>query len=161
MDTPNSLYNQSLACLEGKGVPKDESRSFIMCAEAAAAGHADATLAMGWHYLNGVGVQEDLQLAEQWYKKSSRKGEARAMFSLGQMAYARRDFDEASTWFERGLANGHARSGCWLAKVLWRRAESARDRQKAIGLLNRSASLKVREAGRLLRAYEKCRRAAG
>jgi TPR repeat protein len=140
-------------------VPKDESRSFALCAEAAAAGHHDATLAMGWHYLNGVGVSPDLQLAEQWYRKSSRQGEPKAMFSLGQMAYSLRDFVAAKSWFERALANGHARSGCWLAKVLWRAAESPRDRQEAIGLLNRAAAAKVKEAGRLLRVYERYRRA--
>jgi TPR repeat protein len=158
MATPDSLYNQSLAYLEGKGVPKDEHRSFALCAEAAAAGHSDATLAMGWHYLNGAGVPADLNLAEEWYKKSSRKGEAKAMFSLGQMAYTRRDFAEAKIWFERGLEKGHARSGCWLSKVLWRLAETPRDRQDAIRLLQRAAAMKVHDASRLIRTYEKCRR---
>jgi len=158
MATPDSLYNQSLAYLVGKGVPRDESRSFALCAEAAATGHSDATLAMGWHYLNGVGVDPDLELAEQWYRKSSRKGDARAMFSLGQMAYNRRDYLEAKTWFERALAKAHARSGCWLAKVLWRLSQSRRDRQEAIAYLHRAAEMKVYDARRLLRKYEKCHR---
>ncbi len=161
MARPDSLYNQSLAYLDGDGVPKDERRSFDLCAEAASTGHSDATLAMGWHLLNGVGVEKNLELAEEWYRKSARQGETRAMFSLGQMAYMSRDFGEAKKWFERALATGHARSGCWLAKVLWRSADTPGERRQAIGLLHKSAAENVRDAHRLLRTYAKCRQAVG
>jgi TPR repeat protein len=158
MSTPNSIYNQSLAYLDGKGVPRDLERSFALCAEAAATSHSDAVLAMGWHYLNGVGVERDLRLADHWYRKSAREGQVRAMFSLGQMAYASRNYAEAKIWFERALAKGHARSGCWLAKVIWRTAESPRTRSEAISLLQKAATANVQDASHLLRKYEKCRR---
>ncbi len=159
MASPNSLYNESLLYLDGKGVPKDVERSFALCAEAASSGHHDAVLAMGWHYDLGVGVGKDVQLAEFWYKKSARQGEAKAMFNLGGMAYDRRDYAEAKVWYERGLAGGHAGSGCGLAKVLWRLAESPRDRRYAVTVLQNAASSNIEEAARLLKVYEKCRRA--
>jgi hypothetical protein len=47
---------------------------------------------MGWFLLNGYGVAKDLAAAESWYRKAARQGDARAMFSLGQMAYDARDY---------------------------------------------------------------------
>jgi uncharacterized protein len=157
--TPNSLYNQSLAYLDGKGVHQDHERSFALCSEAAAANHTDAVLAMGWHYLNGVGVEKDRDLAESWYRTSARQGEPRAMFSLGQMAYASRDYEEARAWLERALRRGHARSGCWLAKILWRTAETGPERGRAVALLQEAAAKNVQDAKRLVSTYERCRRA--
>lgn len=158
MPTPTSLYNQSLAYLDGKGVAQDHERAFALCSEAAAGGLTDAVLAMGWHYLNGVGVEKDLDLAERWYHKSARQGDPRAMFSLGQMAYIARDFAEAQTWFNRALRKGHARSGCWVAKVIWRTARTSSERGRAVALLQRAAAANVYDARRLLKKYERCRR---
>ena len=59
----NSRYCRSLALLKGRGVPKNEAQAFALNAEAADAGHGDAVLAMGWFYLNGVGVAKNLELA--------------------------------------------------------------------------------------------------
>jgi TPR repeat protein len=83
----NHLYQQSLDLLLGRGVPKDESRPFAVNSEAAHHGHADAVLAMGWFYLNGVGVAANTEQATKRYRDSARRGEPRAMFSLGQIAY--------------------------------------------------------------------------
>ena len=75
-----------LESLNGRGVLKDPEQSFLLTAQAAEAGMRDAVLAMGWFYLNGVGVERNLEQAERWYRKSARQGEAKMMFSLGQMA---------------------------------------------------------------------------
>jgi TPR repeat protein len=81
------------------------------------------------------------------------------MFSLGQMAYDARDYPEAGRWFDRAYRKGHARSGGWLAKVIWRTASTERDRGSAIELLQRVASENVLDAKRLMKRYETCRRA--
>jgi TPR repeat protein len=160
MTAPDTLYNQSLNYLHGKNVPENLERAFVLCSEAAASNHNDAVLAMGWHYLNGVGVERNLPLALSWYRKSARQGEPRAMFSLGQMAYYSRDYAEAGVWLDRALRKGHARSGCWLAKVTWRLAQTKQDRAWAVKLLQEAAAKNVQEAKVLVRRYEKCRRAA-
>src|SRR6188508_2926613 len=90
-----SLYSQSLDCLQGHGIVKDEQRAFKLNAEAAQSGHADAVLAMGWFYLNGVGVVRDIERARKWYRDSARRGDTRAMFSLGQIAYDERDYSDS------------------------------------------------------------------
>jgi TPR repeat protein len=93
------LYNESLKLLQGHGVARVEKRSFTMNAEAANGGHADAVLAMGWLYLNGVGVERDFEKAKRWYREAARRGEPRAMFSLGQIACHERDCSDALSGF--------------------------------------------------------------
>src|SRR5437868_755167 len=66
----NILYQQSLDFLLGRDVAKDERRAFALNAQAAHQGHSDAVLAMGWFYLNGVGVKSDRDQARHWYRKS-------------------------------------------------------------------------------------------
>jgi len=146
-----SLYNQSLDYLEGDGVAKDEHRAFTLNAEAAEAGYADAVLAMGWFYLNGVGVVRDIERARRWYRASARRGETRAMFSLGQIAYDERDYSDALLWFRRAAEAGHHRSLYFIGRHYWRGHGVKQDKKEAMGYFHRAASAKVREAQRVLR----------
>jgi TPR repeat protein len=147
------LYNESLDLLQGQGVARDEKRSFALNAEAAKGGHADAVLAMGWFYLNGVGVDRDADKAKRWYRDSARRGEPRAMFSLGQIAYDERDFSDALRWFTRASEAGHGRSLYWLGKLYWRGHGVQRDQKQARRLFHEAATRKVAEAQRLLRFW--------
>jgi uncharacterized protein len=142
------LYNRSLELLDGRGVAKDPAEAFRLNADAAGHGYGDAVLAMGWFYLNGVGVARDLDRARQWYKRSARQGDTRAMFSLGQMAYDARDFAEALRWFERGVDKGHSRSLFWLGKLYWHGRGVPRDKKRASALFAEAARKKVPEARR-------------
>lgn len=147
------LYNESLKLLQGHGVARDERRSFTLNAEAAKGGHADAVLAMGWLYLNAVGVERDIEKAKRWYRESARRGEPRAMFSLGQIAYEERDFSDALRWFTRASEAGHAQSLYWLGKLYWRGDGLDRDQKQAKRLFHQAATCKVAEAQRLLRFW--------
>jgi TPR repeat protein len=142
------LYNRSLELLDGRRIAKDPAEAFRLNADAARHGYSDAVLAMGWFYLNGVGVARDLELARKWYKRSARQGDPRAMFSLGQMAYDARDFAEALRWFERGLEKGHSRSLFWLGKLYWHGRGVAQDKKRASALFAEAARKKVPEAQR-------------
>ncbi len=144
-------YNQSIDYFLGNGVPKDNARAFELNAEAAHSGHADAVLAMGWYYLNGEGVERNIELAKKWYRKSARHGDPRAMFSLGEIAYMERDFPDSLSWFERAADDGHARSIYWIGKHHWRGHGVREDRKQAMRLFQRAAANKVREAQRALR----------
>jgi TPR repeat protein len=146
-------YNESLDFLQGNGVAKDEKRAFAHNAEAAHGGHADAVLAMGWFYLNGVGVGRDVDRARKWYRESARRSEPKAMFSLGQIAYDERDFSEGLRWFTRASDAGHVRSLYWLGKLYWRGHGVEQDRKQAMRYFHRAASSKVVEAQRVLRLF--------
>lgn len=147
----SKLYNDSLAYLEGKGVPKDEERSFALNQQAAEAGVGDAILAMGWYYLNGAGVPRDHEQAKIWYKKSARLREPRAMFSLGQIAYDEKDWSDAKLWFKRASDLGHHRSLYWLGKLYWRGRGGVLDQRYAKSFWQQAARKKVIEAQRTIR----------
>ena len=147
------LYNESLNLLEGSGVARDEKCSFALNAEAAQCGHADAVLAMGWFYLNGVGIRRDVEKARKWYRDSARRGEPKAMFSLGQIAFDESDFSSALQWFTRASESGHFRSLYWLGKLYWRGNGVQQDQRQARRLFHKAATKKVAEAQRLLRFW--------
>ena len=155
---PARLYNRSLALLNGQKIPKDEKRSFDTNAQAASMGFRDAVLAMGWYYLNGVGVAKDVDEAKRWYRKSARQKEPRAMFSLGQIAYDEREFEEALGWFRSAKELGHARSTYWIAKLYWRGQGVPEDRRAAEALIQEAAGQKDPEARRVLRFLSWSRR---
>ncbi len=155
MNNSNELYNQSLALLNGDGVQKNDGASFELNVKAAEYGHHDALLAMGWYYLNGVGVEECISQAEYWYKKSAKQKEPRAMFSLGQINYYLKNFSESYKWFCRAEKLGHNRSIYWQAKLYWRGHGVECNKNRAIKLFNIAASKKVKEAQRVIRWINK------
>jgi TPR repeat protein len=148
---PFYLYNRSLESLKGEHAPEDPQKSFLLNAEAAKSGMRDAVLAMGWFYLNGVGVQQDEEQAQGWYRKSARQGDPRAMFSLGQMAYDCGDHADALVWFRRVADKGHARSSFWIGKLFWRGHGVPVDRRQARALFQKAATEKVPAAQRVLK----------
>jgi len=147
----DQLYNESLALLEGRGVQKDEQRAFEKSRAAAIEGHGDATLAMGWFYINGVGVERSMADSITWHRRSARKGETRAMFSLGYIAYEQKDWDDALTWFRRAADAGHHRSLFWLGKLHWRGRAVVQNHCEAMRLVHLAAKKKVPDATRALR----------
>ena len=151
MSNAAELYNRSMELLGYWGDPQDEVEAFKLNREAARLGHNEAILAMGYFYLNGQGVEKNLDLAEYWYKKAARGGDPRAMFSLGWMAYDALAYSHANRWFYRASHNGHIRSIYWLGKLAWRGHGVAQSRSKAYSLFHRAARGNDPEAIRVLR----------
>jgi hypothetical protein len=148
MSAPASFrsYNRSLRLLGNK-----DNEAFRLNAIAAEEGMHDAVLAMGWFYLNGVGVQSSEDEAVRWYRKSARQGEARAMFSLGYIGYVCKDFSDALVWFGRAVKKDHHRSNFWIGKMYWRGEGVMQDRKRAQEFFAQAADKKVVEAQRALR----------
>lgn len=139
-------YNHSLRLLDN-----NDEEAFRLNQIAAQTGMHDAVLAMGWFYLNGVGVEANRAEALRWYRRSARQGDERAMFSLGQIAYWESDYSEALLWLNRAAKKGHHRSDFWIGKLYWRGQGVPADRQKANQCFARAAVNKVSEAQRVLR----------
>ena len=139
-------YSLSLRLLDNDG-----SKAFRLNQTAALQGMHDAVLAMGWFYLNGVGVEANEDAAIFWYRKSARQGEERAMFSLGQIAYLGGDYSEALLWFRRAADKGHQRSDFWIGKMYWRGQGVEKDRREANRYFARAAANKLPEAQRAVR----------
>ena len=139
-------YNRSLRLLDN-----NDEEAFRLNRIAAEDGMHDAVLAMGWFYLNGAGVERNEDEAIRWYRKSARQGEPRAMFSLGYIAYFRKDYSDALKWFERALCKNHHRSSFWIGKIYWRGQGVDRDRKRAQGYFAQAAQRKIVEAQRAIR----------
>lgn len=159
MNEAISLYNSSLDYLGVGGHPIDEAYSFKLNAQAAALGYPDAILAMGWFYVGGRGVDRNIPLAQQWYRRSARRGDPRAMFSLGQISYDAGAYSDARRWFERATKHGHKRSFYWLGKLAWRGHGVPRDHKTAYALFHRAAQAHDPEALRALRYLSRRHRA--
>lgn len=151
MSNAVELYNRSMELLGYWGEPREEAEAFKLNREAAQLGHNDAILAMGYFYLNGQGVEKDIELAEYWYKKAARCGNPRAMFSLGWMAYDALAYSQAYLWFRRASHKGHIRSIYWLGKLAWRGHGVAECRSEAFALFQSAARRNDPEAIRVLR----------
>ena len=147
----DQLYNESLALLQGRDTRKDEQRSFELNRTAAIEGHKDAILAMGWFYINGVGVERSCLNAITWYRRSARRGEPRAMFSLGYIAYEQKDWSDALKWFRRAANAGHYRSLFWMGKLYWKGRAVVQSRTDAMKFIHLAAEKKVSDATRALR----------
>lgn len=149
MDDALALYDRSLAYIGENGQPVDYDLAFALNARAAALGLPDAVLSMGWFYFNGFGVAPDLRSAERWYRRSARRGEPRAMFSLGQIACEEKRFDVAHDWFHLAFKKGHVRSLYWLGKLYWRGQGVPADR--ALKFFEQAARANDPEAARFMR----------
>jgi TPR repeat protein len=152
-----ALYERSLDYLNGRGVKQDDGTAFELNFRAAALGDHDAVLAMGWFYNHGIGVEKDDDEAFRWYRESARHGEARAMFSLGAIAFERAEFEEALPWFRRAAEAEHSHSLYWLGKMYWRGAGVLKDRKAAMQLFQRAAAAKIPAARRFLRLFPRLR----
>jgi TPR repeat protein len=83
---------------------KDYQRAYREWKAAAEAGQAEAQFDLGVLYAQGLGVQRDLTVASDWYRKAADQGNAEAQFALGQM-YSRgwgipRDMADAIRWLQ-------------------------------------------------------------
>ena len=136
-------YNKSL-----RQLGSNNEEAFRLNAIAAEKGMHDAVLAMGWFYLNGVGVKANTDEAVRWYRKAARGGDLSAFFSLGHIAYLENDYVEALLWLNRAADKGHPRSKYLLARMFWGARGVPQDRKRARRLLADAAALNVVEARR-------------
>jgi TPR repeat protein len=128
-----------------------DGEAFRLNAIAADYGVHDAVLAMGWFYLNGVGVKPNVPAAIHWYKMAARTGDLSAFFSLGHIAYLERDYARALVWLNRAAKEGHPRSKYLLARMYWSGRGVELDRKHARRLLSEAAAANVVEAQRVER----------
>ena len=148
-------YNKSLDFLTGNGETRNERKAFELNKIAASKGDSDAILAMGWFYLNGVGVNEDIEKAIYWYKRSARKGERMAFFSLGYIEYYLKNYTSALNWFNLAIEKNHYRSLYWKAKIYYKGLDVEGDKKYAMKLINKAAANKDETSQRVLKWFNR------
>ena len=90
---------------------KDEARSAYWNLQAAKEGNVVAMFNTGYHYANGIGVEQDYVAAMAWYKKAAEAGEEDSMEELGDLYYfgngVAKDYTLAKEWYEKAIMAGN------------------------------------------------------
>lgn len=88
----------------------EEEQTVTSLRKAADAGDSDAMLKLGNMYSEGQGVEQDAQLAVEWYRKAADAGNSTAMGNLGFMYEqgqgVKQDQNQALAWFRKSADNG-------------------------------------------------------
>ncbi len=75
-------------------------------------GLAAAQLGLGVLFFDGLGVDQDDDLAARWFARAAEAGNVEAQFNLGRMYFSGRglgqNIEQARQWYERASDGGHA-----------------------------------------------------
>ncbi len=103
----------------------------------AAAGDADAQVALGMAYDQGKGVLQDRRKAAEWFGKAAEQGVAQAQFNLGTMydygVGVKKNEAKALELFEKAAVQGLADAQFNLGNMYAEGRGTAQDLAKAIG----------------------------
>ena len=122
-------------------------------------GGAIAQVLLGAMYLDGKGVDRDVKVALEWYRKAAAQGHTGAQFKLGQLYTEGRvvvpDVRRAEGWFRRAAEGGHPDAQYLLATLVERSASSDEQLESAIQWYEQAADKGHRLARRrLIQGYE-------
>jgi TPR repeat protein len=101
-----------------KGDYESAFREWLPLAEL---GDVEAQFNLGVLYDEGAGVEQDLAVAADWYRKAAEQGFIDAQTNLGIMYYfghgVARDYHEATKWFRLAAEQGDAEAAGYLSKI--------------------------------------------
>jgi len=108
---------------------------------AAQSGDAEAQYDVGYRYEKGRGVDEDEELALEWYRKSAEQGVAKAQYKVGYLylkgADIEKDAEKARIWLQKSADQGYAPAQYNLGK-LYAAPDGGRDYQMAVTWLQKA-----------------------
>ncbi|NMD88044.1 sel1 repeat family protein [Victivallis vadensis] len=113
-------YNLSIAYSLGRGVKRNDYKAFLWAKRAAEMEYEDAMLAVAWFYFNGMGTVQNSCKAQEWYEKilAINPRNVSALFSLGQIYFFRREYDDAREYFHKAYKiNQHVRACYYLGRL--------------------------------------------
>jgi TPR repeat protein len=128
--------------LRGWGTKRDPESAITLLSQAHEKGHPKATFLLANCYLEGSGVNLDLERGLALHRQN-----ADAEFADSQVALAkiysfvkeRRDLDKAISLFKRAAAKGHIEALMWLGTAYLNGEGVAKDEQQATNLLTKAA----------------------
>ena len=84
-------------------------------------GDVEAQYNLGVLYDEGAGVEQDLAVAADWYRKAAEQGFIDAQTNLGTMYYYGQgvpcDYREAAKWFQLAADQGDSEASSYLDKI--------------------------------------------
>ena len=109
----HAIYLRGLFYKYGYGVKQDFYMSFLLMREAAAKGNSKATYEIGYHYLEGMGVEKNEENALKWLEIAAGSPHyvPEAMYELGRIYEQglgeEQHMGKARTWYEQAAKKGH------------------------------------------------------
>ena len=76
------LYDSGISCIEGNGVIKNPEKGAQYLLSAAERGHVKSESAIGYCYITGCGVSQNIEEAEKWLKLAASSGDITAKKNL-------------------------------------------------------------------------------
>ena len=145
-------YNKGVCLLE----KKEYGEAYDAIVSAAEKGLAPAQSRLGYMYAEGLGVTQDSEKSEHWYRMAANQGDIDAMVSLGNIYYGiRNDFNTAFHYYSDAAYAGDADAQLSLAYMYLRGEGVEQDYEKAFKWTEKSANQGVAQAqNELGRAYE-------
>ena len=127
--------------------------------EAVKKGRQDDYARIGQIYLNGLGVEENVEQAFFWYEKAAEKGEAKAQKMVGDMYYygsaGECDQAQAAVWYEKASDQDDFVAQYSLGYMYLEGIGVPKNIDKAKQLLSESAQHGYRKANEKLKELEK------
>ena len=100
-------YEEAISCIENLKYAEGYNKMLLLANN----GHAKAQYHVGWMYFNGVGTNQDVQVALKWYKKSAQLGDNLALAVLGSFYINGRSVDidckKGIDYLERAIEAGN------------------------------------------------------
>ena len=135
---------------------QDFSRAYYWWNILAQAGHAKAQTNLGLLFLQGKGVEKNVDVALRWIERAAQQGVATAQYNLGHLYSTlkgdRRDQQKASFWYLKAAEQAHPNARYRLAQRYERGIGIKRDYVQALrwtmlaALVVKSKKLKARIA---------------
>lgn len=151
---PSALYRLSSYYFDGVGVKPNSYKSFLWAHKSAQMGSVDGMLATGWHYLNGLDVKADLDIAKYWFERITEQCPEcnSAFYNLGYINYYEyHNFKIAYEYFLQAYSiDRHIASAYMLARMLVAGQGTSVNLPKAKHLLKYAAMKGHKKAQRLL-----------
>ncbi|MCP4184035.1 MAG: sel1 repeat family protein [Hyphomicrobiales bacterium] len=121
MGNRNGQFNCASLLNEGKGIAKDEKKAVEWYAQAAKAGHIEATNLYAEALIQGKHIERDLVKAVQYFQHTAAIGDAKGLYSLA-IAFENgigieKDQEKAHAYFNLAAALGYPLAGEARARV--------------------------------------------
>ena len=130
------------------GMTPDEVKKFEEVKAKAEKGDAESQMWLGWHYLNGEGVEMDSKQAAIWWRKGAEQGHDVCIYNLGcyyRGLRHRKDSDktqdmvQAVFWWRKGAELGYPDSQNELAGCYFYGNGVEKDMVRAVSLYRKAA----------------------
>ena len=141
-EEPTTTDDEVVRCLadmrfSGYGLPRDAQKGFALWKRMADLGDDEAEETVGFFYLDSVGTERDLKLAEDYFLRSAAQGNMKAMADLSLYYWlgfigGGPNYEKSLQWTTRLAALGDLHSQIELVHVYARGDHVAQDDKQAV-----------------------------